>query len=303
MLTDEGKYILINYGTVKDNPVKKIKDDILACLDPNKVPLPKEKIEKIICGHSSTNIHTEQFKELHELINDVEIELIGIDMLSMDLAENYPHIVREELGIAIDSGQFFDIEDFVQVYDANGINAPINCHFFFRKSEMAGIVQSIHENNMIILTGPSGIGKTRLALEACRKLENEGMKVYCVKSNGNLLYDDYTSANLLIMELQKAESQGTILDELKALAKFDLIIIDDFGLMNLDLNTYRNLFQLISEREGRSSIVIVSQIPVANWYDLFQEATFADSFLDPIYYKAYRLEFNGKSLRKKTHKN
>ena len=190
VLTDEGKYVLINYGTVKDNPVKKIKDDILACLDPNKVPLPKEKIEKIICGHSSTNIHTEQFKELHELIDDVEIELIGIDMLSMDLAENYPHIVREELGIAIDSGQFFDIEDFVQVYDTNGINAPINCHFFFRKSEMAGIVQSIHENNMTILTGPSGIGKTRLALEACRKLENEGMKVYCVKSNGNLLYDD-----------------------------------------------------------------------------------------------------------------
>ena len=44
VLTDEGKYVLINYGTVKDNPVKKIKDDILACLDPNKVPLPKEKI-------------------------------------------------------------------------------------------------------------------------------------------------------------------------------------------------------------------------------------------------------------------
>lgn len=190
VLTDEGKYILINYGTVKDNPVKKIKDDILVCFDQNKLPIPKEKIAKIICGHSSTNIHLDQFEDIRHTIGDVEIELIGIDTLSMDLVENYPYIVKEELGISIDSGQFFDIEDFVEVYDANGINAPIDCDFFFRESEMAEVLQSIDKNKVTIMTGPSGIGKTRLAVEVCRKLENEGMKVYCVKSNGNWLYED-----------------------------------------------------------------------------------------------------------------
>ncbi|MEY8258624.1 ATP-binding protein [Erysipelotrichaceae bacterium 66-17] len=59
---------------------------------------------------------------------------------------------------------------------------------------------------------------------------------------------------------------------------------------------------LAHKRAGRSSIMIVSQIPVANWYDLFQEATFADSFLDRICHKAYRLDFNGESLIKKIHK-
>lgn len=149
----------------------------------------------------------------------------------------------------------------------------------------------IEERKNLIITGLTGAGKTYMACALGMAAIHQFKNVY------------YTSANLLIMELQKAENQGTILDELKALAKFDLIIIDDFGLMNLELNVCRNLFQLISEREGRSSIMIVSQIPVANWYDLFQEATFADAFLDRICHKAYRLEFNGESLRKKTHKN
>ena len=149
----------------------------------------------------------------------------------------------------------------------------------------------IEERKNLIITGLTGAGKTYMACALGMAAIHQFMNVY------------YTSANMMIMELQKAERQGTILDELKELVKFDLIIIDDFGLMNLDLNACRNLFQLISEREGRSSIMIVSQIPVANWYDLFKEATFAGSFLDPICHKAYRLEFNRESLRKKIYKN
>lgn len=64
-----------------------------------------------------------------ETIDGVEIELIGIDTLSHDLALLYPHIAKDELGIAIDTNQFFEVEDFVKAYDANGINAPINCDF------------------------------------------------------------------------------------------------------------------------------------------------------------------------------
>ncbi len=66
---------------------------------------------------------------------------------------------------------------------------------------------------------------------------------------------------------------------------------------------FLDLFQLINEREGRSSIMIVSQIPVANWFDLFEEATFVDACLDRICHKAYRLEFNGEILRRKSNKN
>ena len=73
--TNEGKYILINYGNVESQPATKIKADILSCFNTAKLSLPKDKIEKIICGHGSTNIHIEQFESIMETIEGVEIEL------------------------------------------------------------------------------------------------------------------------------------------------------------------------------------------------------------------------------------
>ena len=190
VLTDDKKYILINYGTVSSQSAKKIRDDILSCYDKSKLLLPKDKIKKIICGYCSTNIHIEQFDSIMGTIEGVEIELIGIDTLSHDLAFLYPHIAKDELGIEIDTNQFFEVEDFVKSYDANGINAPINCDFLHRESEFTETCTSIINNKVTILTGASGIGKTRLALEVCRQQDNGKTKVFCVKSNGNFLYED-----------------------------------------------------------------------------------------------------------------
>lgn len=64
-----------------------------------------------------------------KVVEGVKIELIGIDTLSHELALIYPHIAKDMLGIEIDTNQFFDVEDFVKAYDANGINAPIDCEF------------------------------------------------------------------------------------------------------------------------------------------------------------------------------
>lgn len=233
VLTDDKKYILINYGSVSSQSAEKIRTDILSCFDDSKLSLPKEKIKKIICGHCSTNIHIEQFNSIMETIDGVEIELIGIDTLSHDLALLYPHIAKDELGIAIDTNQFFDVEDFVEVYDANGINAPINCDFLHRESEIMETCTSILNNKVTILTGPSGIGKTRLAIEACRRQEDEKIKVFCVKSNGNFLYEDikyyisdpgrylifFDDANMVV-------SLDNVLDTILALPKnFDVKIL------------------------------------------------------------------------------
>ena len=190
VLTDDGKYILINYGSVSSQPEEKIRADILSCFNKAKLSLPTDKIKKIICGYCSTNIHIEQFSDIMKVVEGVKIELIGIDTLSHELALIYPHIAKDMLGIEIDTNQFFDVEDFVKAYDANGINAPIDCEFFHRDSEISETCKSIRKNIVTILSGPSGIGKTRLALEVCRKQDGEAVKVYCIKSNGNLLYED-----------------------------------------------------------------------------------------------------------------
>lgn len=190
VLTDDGKYILINYGSVSAQPARKIRDDILSSFDDAKRAIGTEKIARIICGHCSTNIHIEQFDDILNSVEGVSIELIGIDTLSHDLALVYPHIAKDHLGIQIDTNQFFDIEDFVKAYDANGITAPISYDFLHREDDFIAAYNSIKSTPVTVLTGSSGIGKTRLALEVCRKYRAEGIRVYCVQSNGLLLYED-----------------------------------------------------------------------------------------------------------------
>ena len=190
VLTDDGKYILINYGSVSAQPARKIKDDILSCFEEAKHTIGTEKISKIICGHCSTNIHLDQFDDIINCIEGVSIVLIGIDTISHDLDLKYPHIAKKHLGIQIDTNQVFDIEDFVKEYDKNGINAPIAYDFLHRKDDFIAVYNSVKDTTVTVLTGPSGIGKTRLALEVCRKFRSEGVKVYCIRSNGSLLYED-----------------------------------------------------------------------------------------------------------------
>lgn len=95
---------------------------------PAKLSLEKDKIKKIICGHCSTNIHIEQFNSIMELLEGVEIELIGIDTLSHDLALIYPHIAKNQLGVEIDTNQFCSV---FLVYDVNFFYFGNNSFWFY----------------------------------------------------------------------------------------------------------------------------------------------------------------------------
>ena len=76
------------------------------------------------------------------------------------------------------------------------------------------------------------------------------------------------------------------------MAGYDLLVIDDFGLMDLNLDKCRDLFEIIEARDCRKSTVIISQMPVANWYQLFGDNTYADACLNRMTSKAYRLDFS-----------
>ena len=190
VITEGKKYILITCGSVTDDTPKKIRADILSCFNKAKLDLDKDKIQKLICGHISSNIHIEQFEDLRSMLGEIEVELIGIGTISHDLAYKYPNLAKEYLNVSVDTHQIFNIEDFVSNCDKSKINAPIDCDFFYRENELAEIIESVKSNEITIVIGVSGVGKTRVVLEACRKCELEGWRVLCVKSNGNLLYDD-----------------------------------------------------------------------------------------------------------------
>ena len=101
----------------------------------------------------------------------------------------------------------------------------------------------------------------------------------------------------MMSEMDQARIKGNYLEYINNMARLDLLVIDDFSLMDLDLDKCRAFFEVIDSRDNLKSTIIVSQLPVKSWYDLFVDNTYADACLDRIIHKAFRLELNGKNMR------
>ena len=143
----------------------------------------------------------------------------------------------------------------------------------------------VEEGRNLMVTGQTGSGKSYLAnaLAICALRQFKTVK--------------YCKASQLIDELNRAEAMDSYREALANLVSFDLLVIDDFGLMQLDLNKCRNLFEVLESRDPGRSTMVVSQFPVKAWYNLFQEHTYADACLNRLLHNSYRLEMNGKNMR------
>ena len=143
----------------------------------------------------------------------------------------------------------------------------------------------IEQGKNLIITGRTSSGKSYLsnALCICALREFKSVK--------------YIKASQLINELSRAEKTDCYQELLDQMASYDLLAVDDFGLMDLDINKCRNLFEVFDSRDPLKSTLVVSQIPVASWYDMFQEHTYAEACLARLLSEAYRLEMNGKNMR------
>lgn len=145
----------------------------------------------------------------------------------------------------------------------------------------------VKEHKDLFVTGSTGTGKsylaTALGYQACQK----GFKV------------QYASTARLMGQLKAAKAKGTILLELKKIERMDVLILDDFGIQPFDAQTRGLLLDIIEDRHGKKTLIITSQIPVKDWYDIIGEKTIADAVLDRIVHQAVRVELTGDSLRKK----
>lgn len=145
----------------------------------------------------------------------------------------------------------------------------------------------IRQAHCVLLTGPSGVGKSWIAqalgLAACR----QGLSVR------------YERTQRLLEGLRLARSEGTYHKRLAQLARQDLLILDDFGLQPLTTQERHDLLEVIEDRYQLRGTILTSQLPPATWHAYLEEPTVADAILDRLLHRAYRLELKGTSLRKK----
>ena len=168
---DNGQYILIMYGSVEAASFSKLKSDILSCFDKSKLSLPVEKIAKIICAYTSTNLHIEQLEELKNLVEGVKIELIGIGTVAHDIVLKYHFLATRFLNIPIDSGQVFDIKEFINQYDASGMNAPLGVEFVSREKEIDDLKDAISFYDNQKMECAANIKKNQAAIDDQKRRE------------------------------------------------------------------------------------------------------------------------------------
>ncbi|MCW3789872.1 ATP-binding protein, partial [Plebeiibacterium sediminum] len=103
----------------------------------------------------------------------------------------------------------------------------------------------------------------------------------------------------LLQQTKMARIEGTIYQLMNKISKANLLILDDFGLTHLEKQHQMDLMEIVEDRHARAATIIVSQLPVASWFDIIGEATIADAILDRLVHTSHRIELKGESLRKK----
>jgi len=146
--------------------------------------------------------------------------------------------------------------------------------------------QWIKSHQNVIVTGPTGIGKTYLTEAFANKACREGFTAV------------YYRSTRLFGELDIAHGDGSYFKVLGRLAKIDLLAIDDWAVDPLTEQERRHFLELMEDRHGLKSTFITSQYPVTKWHDRIGEPTMADAILDRIVHNAHRITLKGESMRK-----
>jgi DNA replication protein DnaC len=144
----------------------------------------------------------------------------------------------------------------------------------------------ITEHLNVLITGPTGVGKTWLACAFAHQACREGYSAL------------YQRLPRLLQDIALARGDGRYPKLLDSLAKVDLLVIDDWGLAHMSAENHRDLLEIFEDRYGARSTLVTSQLPLEKWHALIGDPTFADAILDRLVHNAYKFDLKGDSMRK-----
>lgn len=156
-----------------------------------------------------------------------------------------------------------------------------------QRAQMAqlGACQWIHQKHNLLLTGPTGTGKTYLACALGNQACRQGLSTR------------YYRVPRLLEQLHIAHADGSYPRLMQQLSRTELLILDDWAIAPLTGAQRNDLMELIEDRHGLRSTLIASQLPVEHWHDYLGEPTLADAILDRLLHNAHRLPLKGASMR------
>ena len=145
----------------------------------------------------------------------------------------------------------------------------------------------IKQTQNIIITGPTGVGKTYLACALAN--------LACRRGHSAL----YVRTPRLLQQLVIAKADGSYPKVMNKLAKAKVLLIDDLGLAPLTDVERRDLLEVIEDRYDLCSTIITSQLAIDLWHDSIGDLTIADAILDRLVHNSHKIILKGGTMRKK----
>jgi DNA replication protein DnaC len=160
-----------------------------------------------------------------------------------------------------------------------------------RKTQVLELAQNrwISAHQSVLITGPSGVGKSYIAQALGNNACRNGFSV------------QYLRLPTLLTQFVQARAQGTYERLLKRLGNLSLLVIDDFGLAKLTEIEIQDLLEALEERYGRGASIVTSQLVVSDWHAYLGAGRIADAILDRLIHNAQRIELASKESMRKDH--
>lgn len=283
LVQDDGSYILAEI-TTHDNADKnkfftKLKNDLTGCLQFGKLGVTANQVKYIVlCCNSTVDISIRE--ELNKMVEPFHISL---KVVSIDSLTNYYYnggrvFARDFLGIPFETGQVLSKEEFLKQYGKKDIATPLDNSLYGRERELEFLVRAFNKSDITVISGPTGVGKSRLAMQAIDNflLKNKNFQVYYILSKPESIAEDLLTfllpGNAYIILIDDANRQlGNLLSLLNRIIESDLkvkiiLTVRDYAKDDVDRNIPKNNTQSISV--GRLSDEIIDEIVVNNPFNI-----------------------------------
>lgn len=237
---DDGKYVL-GECTTKDTLNsrefnKKLEADLKACLDFDKLQVPQEKVDSIyLCCNSSVETGASEHLESICRAVGIGLKIIGLHELAYYFSTAGKVFAKDSLGIAFETGQVLNKPEFLKQYHKKNLSTPLDNPIVGREHEISVLTEKLTHHDLVLLSGPAGVGKSRLAIES--------MDIF-VKSNV-----EFTSFYIFPKSSEITEDLATYLQP----GKSYILLIDD---ANRQLHNLIKILEKFIESEVRLKVIM-----------------------------------------------